>query len=182
MMIAVESFLIHDVGDPRTAPGALLYGLAVFFVAALAARIFRSAALRLLDRDTHGMLDRTVALFLIQLAQIGVYLVALIFYAHLIPALRSIGTALLAGVSIASIVVGLAAQSTLSNLVSGVALLLYRPFRVGDRLQMNAPTGLETGEVESITLGYTILKTPDRRRIIVPNNAMINQVTIRLAS
>lgn len=93
-----------------------------------------------------------------------------------------LGTALPAGVSVASIIVGLAAQNTLGNLVSGVSLLLYRPFRVGDSLQIGASTGLEIGEVERMTLGYTILKTPDGRRIIVPNSAMINQAPIRLAS
>ena len=82
----------------------------------------------------------------------------------------------------ASIVLGLAAQSTLGNLISGMTLLLYRPFQVGDRVQVAAPTGLETGVVEVITLGYTILRTGDNRRIVVPNSAMANQVTVNLTS
>jgi small conductance mechanosensitive channel len=77
-------------------------------------------------------------------------------------------------------VLGLAAQNTLGNLIAGISLLLYRPFKVGDRLQVTAPTGLETGVVESLNLGYTVLKTDDNRRVVVPNSAIASQTTINL--
>ena len=48
----------------------------------------------------------------------------LVLYAHLIPALRSMGTALLTGVSVVSVIIGLAAQNTLGNLIAGISLLL----------------------------------------------------------
>ena len=72
-----------------------------------------------------------------------IWVVLLILYAHLIPVLRSMGTALLAGASVASVVLGLAAQSTLGNLVAGVSLTIYRLFRLGDTLRVAAPTGTE---------------------------------------
>jgi small-conductance mechanosensitive channel len=78
------------------------------------------------------------------------------------------------------VIIGLAAQNTLSNLVAGISLLLYRPFKLGDRLQVIAPTGLETGTIESLTLGYTLLKTDDNRRVVVPNSIMASQTTINL--
>src|SRR5690625_6156333 len=109
-----------------------------------------------------------------------VWLSGIAFFAHAVPQLRSLGTALLAGVSIASVVIGLAAQSTLSNFIAGISLLLYRPFRVQDRIQVNAPTGVETGVVEAVTLGYTVLRTLDRRRVVVPNALIANQVTVNL--
>jgi small conductance mechanosensitive channel len=142
----------------------------------------RLAVSRLLERDRHGMIDRTIASFLSQLGQVSIYLVALIIYAHLVPALRSLGTALLTGVSVASIVIGLAAQSTLGNLIAGISLLLYRPFRLGDQIQVNAPGGKETGVIERLTLGYTVLRTGDKRQIVVPNSTMASQVTINLAA
>ena len=64
--------------------------------------------------------------------------------------------------------------------IAGTALLLYRPFRVGDRLQIDAPTGTELGTVESLTLGYTVLQTFDKRRIVVPNSVMVSQITVNL--
>ena len=69
----------------------------------------------------------------------------IVAYAHLIPELRSIGTALLTGVSLASIVIGLAAQSTLGNLISGIALVLYRPLRVGSLPRVNTGRQAQDG-------------------------------------
>jgi small-conductance mechanosensitive channel len=60
--------------------------------------------------------------------------------------------------------------------------LLYRPFKLGDRLQVIAPTGIETGTVESLTLGYTLLKTDDNRRVVVPNSVMASQTNINLTA
>ena len=114
--------------------------------------------------------------------QIGIFVLAFTYYAHVIPGLRSLGTALLASAGVASIVVGLAAQNTLGNIVAGVSLLMYRPFRVQDVVQVTAASGLETGTIESLTLGYTILKTFDNRRIVVPNSVMATQVTVNLTS
>jgi small-conductance mechanosensitive channel len=79
-----------------------------------------------------------------------------------------------------TVIVGLAAQNTLGNLVAGLSLLLYRPFRLGDRLQVMAPTGMETGVVEGLTLGYTLLRTDDNRRVVVPNSVMGSQTMVNL--
>jgi small-conductance mechanosensitive channel len=59
---------------------------------------------------------------------------------------------------------------------------MYRPFRVQDLVQVTAASGLETGTIESLTLGYTILNTFDNRRIVVPNSVMATQVTVNLTS
>jgi small conductance mechanosensitive channel len=176
----VEKFLDENLLNPGTLPGAIFYGLVFLVLALLAVRLVRLMVAQTLRRDHKHLIDRTVATFLTQLVQIVIYLLAFTLYAHLIPALRSLGTALLTGVSVASVVIGLAAQNTLGNLIAGISLLLYRPFQVGDRVQINAPTGLETGTVENLTLGYTILRTFDNRQIVVPNSAMANQVTINL--
>jgi small-conductance mechanosensitive channel len=109
-----------------------------------------------------------------------IWVVLLILYAHLIPVLRSMGNALLAGASVASVVIGLAAQSTLGNLVAGVSITIYRPFRLGDTLQVAAPTGTEIGVVELISLGYTTLRAPDGHLVVLPNSIAASQVTINL--
>ena len=77
-------------------------------------------------------------------------MVAFIFYAHLVPELRAIGTALLAGAGVVSIVAGLAAQNALGNLVAGLSLVLYRPIQMGDTVQLSAPSGVVTARVERI--------------------------------
>ena len=77
--------------------------------------------------------------------------------------------------------IGLAAQSTLANLVAGFALLLYRPFRVGDEVQLNTPKGVMTAKVENLTLGYTFLRYEEENQIIVPNSVMASAIIIRNA-
>ena len=168
--------------DPKTFLGAILYGLVFLFFAWLFGRASHLAVQRLLAKDTHNHVDRTAVKFLAQLARFVVYIFAFISYAHLIPALAGLGTAWLASAGILSVIIGLAAQNTLGNLIAGISLLLYRPFNVGDHLQISAPTGLETGFVESINLGYTILKTDDNRRVVVPNSLMASQTHINLTS
>jgi small conductance mechanosensitive channel len=172
----------HDVLatlSPSSLIGALIY-LVVFIAAALLlSRGLRAAVHAAMTRHAH--IDRTTISFVQQLASAFIWVLMLILYAHLIPVLRAMGTALLAGASIASVVIGLAAQSTLGNLVAGVAITIYRPFRLGDTLQMASPTGTEIGTVEMISLGYTTLRTPDARLIVLPNSIAASQVMINLS-
>ncbi len=96
------------------------------------------------------------------------------------PELRSLGRALLTGVSVASVVVGLAAQTTLGNLVAGFSLVLYRPIRIGDSVQVNAPTGVVTAQVKVISLGFTILLDAQGNEIVIPNSVMMGSTVIKL--
>jgi small-conductance mechanosensitive channel len=177
-MMAFDRVLSREVFDPSTAVGAAFYAIVFLSVAIVIARLIRTTILRL-ERSAEGVyVDRTATLFLMQLAQAAVYVIGGILYAHLVPVLRTLGTAMLAGASVASIVLGLAAQNTLGNLIAGVALLLYRPFDVGDRLQMTLQGGTVTAAVEALTLGYTFLQTDDLRRIVVPNSLMASQITV----
>jgi small-conductance mechanosensitive channel len=106
--------------------------------------------------------------------------VALIYFAGIIviilsvPFLRNISLALFAGAGFAGIVVGMAAQSTLSNVIAGVSLATFRPFRVGDRVNINN----EYGTVTDITLGHTVVNTWDNRRLMIPNHIISDQSII----
>jgi uncharacterized protein len=176
----VSAELALDFLRPSTFPGAVCYAVVFAVAAFFVARLAKGAFDKLILRDSALRTDRTVLLFLNQLVTVVIYVLALVFYVHLVPALNHLGTALLTSVSIVSVVVGLAAQPTLGNMVSGIALLLYRPFHVGNRVQITAPNGLETAVVESLTLGYTKLRTADNRCIIVPNSVMAGQVVIEV--
>lgn len=163
---------------PDTLIGALAYFLAFIILAIILSRLFRKAVNASMTRSGH--IDRTTVSFLQQFGSALIWVMILILYAHLIPVLRSMGTALLAGVSVASVVIGLAAQSTLGNLVAGISITIYRPFRLGDTLQVAAPTGTEIGVVESISLGYTTLRAPAGHLVVLPNSVAASSVTINL--
>lgn len=175
-------FELKQVLHPETLAGAIFCAVVFAAVAWALGWLLKSAVTRAIERDRRGLFDRTAAPYVVQLLRLLLYLIALLLYTHVVPLLSGVGTALLAGAGVTSVVLGLAAQNTLGNLIAGMTLLLYRPFQVGDRVQVNAPTGLETGVVEIITLGYTMLRTGDNRRIVVPNSVMANQVTVNLTS
>jgi small-conductance mechanosensitive channel len=163
---------------PDTLWGALAYLVIFVVLAMLLSRALRAAVHAAMTRNGH--LDRTSISFLQQICTALIWVLMVILYAHLIPALRAMGTALLAGASVASVVIGLAAQSTLGNLVAGIAITIYRPFRLGDTLQVATPTGTDIGIVELISLGYTTLRAPAGHLIVLPNSSAASQVILNL--
>jgi small-conductance mechanosensitive channel len=168
---------LRDLFNPDTFAGAAFYAAIFAIVAYIAGRAVRAAVNRTLQSHP-GKVDATTLKFLGDLLRVAIYVVAGLCYAYHIPVLRQLGGVLLASVGLVSVVVGLAAQSTLGNLIAGVSLLLYRPFRLDDRLQVTAPTGLESGVVESLSLGYTTVRTDDNRKIVIPNSLIASQTSV----
>jgi small conductance mechanosensitive channel len=80
-------------------------------------------------------------------------------------------TSLIAVLGAAGLAVGLALQGTLSNFASGVMLLLFRPFKVGDYVEIAG----EGGSVQEIGIFSTQLHTPDNVKIAIPNSAVYGQ-------
>ena len=165
-----------DFIDPATLVGAAFYAFLFILVAWFLARLVKAGVRRV----AYLLNDQAASTLLTRLGQVVVYTLAVVLYFNAIPQLHSVGTALLASAGVASILFGLAAQTTLSNLVSGFALLFYQPFEVGDRVQLSAPTGLETGVIDEMTMGYILVKTGDGREIVVPNSVAAQQVVVKL--
>ena len=170
------------LADPSTLQGAFLFAVIFAFLAWFIGRMLRMGVQRILAHDKHDHLDLMAVKFLAKLTRYAVYVFAFAAYAHFIPALSGLGAASLTSIGMISLILGFAAQNTLGNLIAGISLLLYRPFKLGDRLQVIAPTGLETGTVEGLTLGYTLLKTDDNRRVVVPNSVMASQTNVNLTA
>ncbi len=184
--------LLHDIVrghlsmirffDPTEPAGALLYAGVFMLLGFCLSWLMRRMVAAALRHDRSEHIDQITLSFLSHLLVLVIWVLLATFYAHLVPALNRLGTALLAGVSLMSVILGFAAQTTLGNLVAGISLILYKPFRRGDRLQISAPTGLEIGAVEDISLGYTVLLTDDGRRVIIANTTMAQQTMIKLAA
>jgi moderate conductance mechanosensitive channel len=173
-MKTLLAYIGRDVLVPTTVIGAFVYGVAFFGLAVVAGRLIRVVA----THSERHLTDVTALRFVVQLLQMCAFAVAFILYLHCIPPLRAFATTLLAGVSVVSIVLGLAAQNTLGNLIAGFSLVLYHPFHVGDMVQLNTPKGLTTGTVESLALGYTRLRDAEGAAIIVPNSVMVSSVIV----
>jgi len=79
---------------------------------------------------------------------------------------------LLAGAGVVGFVVGFALQETLSNFAAGVMILLYRPYDIGDVVEVAG----QLGKVNAMSLVNTILLTPDNQRLNIPNGSIWNSV------
>jgi len=95
-----------------------------------------------------------------------IFSIAIIFIFLKIPFLRSLGTALFAGAGIMVVIIGFASQKAFSNIISGVFILIFKPFRVNDMIEFLDGT---RGIVEEITLRHTVIRNFESRRIIIPN-------------
>jgi small-conductance mechanosensitive channel len=94
-----------------------------------------------------------------------------------IPAVSNVAGAVLGSAAVIGLVVGFAAQTTLSNFVAGVLIAFTQPLRIGDRVEV---TG-ESGVVEEIALTYTFIRQDDGSRLVIPNATLASN-TIRNAT
>jgi small conductance mechanosensitive channel len=137
-------------------------GAAVFLVGMMLGKSVRRGLVRVFDQTE---MDETLEKFLTSL-----------FY-YLIITIAGVAALGMMGIQMASVLtilgaaglaVGLALQGTLSNVASGVMLLIFRPFKVGDFVDAAGTAGT----VESIGLFTTRLNTPDNVHIIIPNSGI----------
>lgn len=104
-----------------------------------------------------------------------IYSAAIIFIFVKIPYLKTIGTALFAGAGIVAVIIGLASQKAFANIISGIFILIFKPFRIADIIEFKDG---QKGVVEEITLRHTIIRDYENRRIIIPNNAISDETII----
>ena len=104
-----------------------------------------------------------------------IYLGAVILIFYTIPSLRSLGLTLLASAGIFAAVLGFASQQAFSNIISGLFIVIFKPFRVGDRVKVGSQN---YGVVEDITLRHTILRSFENQRLVIPNAIISNEILV----
>ncbi|TCO20273.1 mechanosensitive ion channel-like protein [Kribbella steppae] len=114
------------------------------------------------NRRARKIRTQVVLLRRITIATLVVVAVATAFIT--IPSARSVGASFLVSAGVLSVVVGLAAQTTLGNLLAGLQILLTDPIRIDDVVVVNG----EWGRIDEITLTYVVVRTWDNRRLILP--------------
>lgn len=105
----------------------------------------------------------------------------LLFYGLLtLGVITALGTAglnvnaLIAGLGLTGFALGFALKDVLSNLLSGIMLLVYRPFRIGDQITV----GSYEGTIKAIRMRDTVVRSYDGRNIIIPNTKLITKVVV----
>lgn len=111
---------------------------------------------------------------ILKLIKIALNIVFVLGVCYQFNALKEIVKTLLTGGGVLALILGLAAQEAVGNLVSGMMILFFKPFKVGDLIKTN--NGL-VGTVLDISLRHTVIKTYENTQIMIPNSE-INKATL----
>jgi len=140
--------------------------LAIFLIGKFLVRLVVSAISKVMQKQS---VDKTLETFICNLVRISLMVVVVI---AAIGALGIQTTSFIAIFGAAGLAVGLALQGSLSNFASGVLIVLFRPYRVGDFIEA---AGI-SGSVEQVQILTTILRTGDNKQIIVPNSQIMDSI------
>lgn len=148
-----------------------LYLVTVVIVASMAARIVRTVTVHTIrsiaENQKNNEFNKTLTPLINRVITIIIIaFTAIVVLEHFGQSVTSLVTILGAG----SLALGLAAQDTISNMISGFIIMIDRPFRLGDRVKI--PSG-ESGDVFEIGLRSTKILDFDNNVLIVPNNELI---------
>lgn len=151
----------------------LVIAVLILIATVLAARWISGVTRRTLSRVRGFRHDQTVLSFAVQVVRVVVYIIGLI------AVLQRLGvqtTSIIAVLGAASLAVGLALQGTLSNVAAGVLLLVLRPYKVGDVIEI----GGVAGSVQRLDLFTTQMSNANNHKIVVPNAKVLGDVIINL--
>jgi small conductance mechanosensitive channel len=152
--------------------GVIATFVITWIVVRIVNRFFRQIAKKMEAKDKDASL--TYVNFIRYLVIAIIYFVGILAAIGQVPQLKTIMTSALASTGIAAIVIGLAAQETLSNLVSGFIILAFKPFKVGDTVQYIDKKVV--GVVEEISLRHTVIRTYENKRVLIPNGLVNKEV------
>lgn len=146
--------------------GKLLVALIIFYVGRIVAKMLVKGIHKVMRAQE---VDQILETFVCNLA----YWMVMVFV--IIAAISQIGvqtTSLIAVMGAAGLAIGLALQGSLSNFAAGVLIVVFRPYRMGDFVEV---AGI-SGSVVQVQILSTILKTGDNKQIVVPNAQIMNSI------
>ena len=146
----------------------LIYFIFIFVVTAIL-----NASLNKLQkvvREKNGTHKNTAFRYLFKTLRTVMFAVAAFLVFSEIKPMRVLGTALLGATSLVAVIVGLAAQESFGNYISGFFIALYEPFHLGDSITL--PDKNITGKVKEINFRHIVLETVNNSNVIIPNSTM----------
>jgi small-conductance mechanosensitive channel len=164
--------LPNDLYDLNSTAGVVLRILLFAVVTIIVAQAIDIVLERYLRQaSTRLRVSATKYLALRRLVVATVYTAGAIILIYSTPQLQTLSVAIFTSVSIIGIIVGIAAQSTISNVIAGIAIVVFKPFGVGDFITVRG----ESGFVEDITFRHTVIRLLDAH-MIIPNSTITNEV------
>ncbi|WP_291721083.1 mechanosensitive ion channel family protein [Bernardetia sp.] len=151
----------------------------ILIVAGVASRLAKSAINKHLrniedSQESKDYDNATRLRFLKNGVNFIIVIVSILLITYTIPSLRALAVTLFAGASIFAAFIAFASQQAFSNIVSGIFIVWFKPFRVGDIVVV----GTHFGAVEDITLRHTVIRGLENKRIIIPNSNISSDVIV----
>ncbi|MBK8501136.1 MAG: mechanosensitive ion channel family protein [Saprospiraceae bacterium] len=115
--------------------------------------------------------DPTAFKFLRYAVVYSIYFIGVLFGLMAFPALRSVAQTALGGAGVLALIAGISSQEALSNLVGGLFIIAFKPFKIGNVIEINSAM---VGRVKDITLRHTVIRNFENKMIVIPN-AIINK-------
>ena len=175
--IGLISYVFVDEESHKTISDNLLRVIWMAFVAlgtlitaTLVGNFFQNRIRQTTARDRQ---DVTTYKYLRSLVTVSIYGTGVVLAALAIPAARDLATTALTGAGVLALIVGVAAQEAFANVIGGLFIAFFKPFRLGDVIKVAGVTG----RVEDLTLRHTVLNNFENKRIVIPN-AIINKENI----
>ena len=161
------------VGWLSVSTNKIILIVAILIITLLSAKLIKRLFHNAITRSSKVLkVDPTHYAFLKHFISALIYILGLILIVYLIPPLRTLSVSLLAGAGVLAVVIGFASQQALSNIVSGIFIVIFKPFRVNDRITIGTDT---RGIVEDITLRHTVIRTYENKRVIIPNSVISDE-------
>ena len=153
-----------------------IISLIAFLVAFIVSKVLRILISRFINLSSNKLkIDPTQFNFLKNAVSFFVFLGAIIFIFYTIPKLKTLSITLFAGAGILTAVALFASQQAFSNIVSGIFIVIFKPFRVNDIVDIG---NLPKGRVEDITLRHTVIRSYENRRMIIPNSTISSEIIV----
>jgi len=147
-----------------------LVTLCTIVLAAVTSNFFQARIRSTSKRDVQ---DATTYKYLNSLVTVAIYVTGVILAALAIPAARDLATTALTGAGVLALIIGVAAQEAFANVIGGLFIAFFKPFRLGDVIKVAG----EVGRVEDLTLRHTVINNFQNKRVVIPN-AIINKENI----
>ncbi|MGM5485334.1 MAG: mechanosensitive ion channel family protein [Nanobdellota archaeon] len=150
----------------------VVYILIVVVLTFVAGRFMNRALKRVYDHNTKAhVVDKTKFKMLRRFIVGAIYIIGILLIMSSFPALKEISYSIFAGAGVLAIVVGFATQEVFSNIVAGIFISIFEPFRIDDRIKVADVEGY----VEDITSWHTVVRTFNNERLMIPNSIIAKE-------
>lgn len=153
-----------------------IFIIGILFLGFVLSRLIRYFLQRFLLQSAKNMnVDPTNYNFLKNAVTFIIFIIVLIVIFYTTPKLRSLGVSLIASAGIFAAILGFASQQAFANIIGGIFIVIFKPFRVADFIKIGER---HFGTVEDITLRHTVIRNPENRRVIIPNSIISSETIL----